>query len=153
MQRLTQASFRSFIISFLCIWLVAWAIVLPAEAVTQIKIIDLSYHVCPPEIGKGAVTSGGTTRAADCYLVTGTAVNSTNKTLYDADVFGRVYDATGNPAIQNRSRLGSIDQVPPGKSPFEIRISVPAGQPEPLQLKQFKATGFSSSVKFRLPGR
>lgn len=123
---------------------------LPAEAVTSIELTHLSYYPCPAKIGQGAVTSGGSAQAANCFFITGTAINPSGKPLYDADVFGRVYDATGNPAIQNRTRLGSIEAVPAGESPFKLRISVPAGQPEPLQLEQFKATGFSSPVTFKL---
>lgn len=55
----------------------------------------------------------------------------------DADVFGRIYDANGNPVLQNRTRVGTIDVIPPGISDFEIRISVPYNQPTPLQLEQF----------------
>jgi len=119
----------------------------PAYALTQLKLTDLNYELCPPEIGAGAVTSNGTTRPAQCFLVRGTVVNSTSKTVYDADVYGRIYDSTGNPVMQNRGRIGSIDVVPPGSSPFEVRISVPEGQPAPLQLKQFKSSGFSTPVK------
>jgi len=36
--------------------------------------------------------------------------------------------------MQNRTRLGSITEVPPGVSDFELRISVPANQPTPLKL-------------------
>ena len=75
------------------------------------------------------------------------ANNSTFKTVYDADIYGRIYDANNNPILQNRTRLGSIPEVPSGESDFELRISVPANQPEPLQLKQFKASGFSGMVR------
>jgi hypothetical protein len=37
--------------------------------------------------------------------------------------------------------------VPPGVSDFELRITVPANQPTPLQLKQFKASGFTGKVR------
>jgi hypothetical protein len=93
------------------------------------------------------VTSGGNTRAANCFIVTGKAENSTNKTVFDADIFGRIYDANNDPMIQNRTRLGSITEIPPGVSDFELRISVPANQPLPLQLKQFKAAGFTAQIR------
>lgn len=118
-----------------------------AFALTQIRLFDISYSECPEAIGKGAVTSGGTTMAANCFIVTGKAENATNKTVYDADVFGRIYDANNNPVMQNRTRIGSIDEVPPGVSDFSMRISVAANQPLPLQLKQFKAAGFSAQVR------
>lgn len=118
-----------------------------AEALTQIKITDVSYHDCPAELAKGAVTSGGVSQVANCFIVTGKAINGTKKPVYDADVFGRIYDANGDSVMQNRTRIGAIEEVPVGESNFEFRISVPANQPTPLQLKQFKAAGFSGMVR------
>ena len=118
----------------------------PVEALVQLKITDVSYKDCPPGVGEGSVTSGGSANPATCYLITGKTNNTSGKTVYDADVFGRVYDANNEPALQNRSRLGALAEVPPGVSEFELRISVPSNQPTPLKLKQFKATGFSSKV-------
>jgi hypothetical protein len=117
-----------------------------AQALVQIKITDISYKECPPGVGEGSVTSGGSALPATCYLITGKTNNTSGKTLYDADVFGRIYDANNEPALQNRTRLGALAEVPTGVSEFELRISVPSNQPTPLQLKQFKATGFSSKV-------
>lgn len=122
---------------------------LPAFASIPLKISDLSYSACPEEIGTGAVTSGGTSRPANCFIVVGTVSNATGKTAYDADIYGRIYDANRNPILENRTRLGAIERVPPGSHPFELRISVPANQPTPLILEQFKASGFSGSVKAR----
>lgn len=118
----------------------------PAEALIPIKITDIGYKDCPEGVGEGSVTSGGSALPATCYLITGKTNNTSGKTLYDADVFGRVYDANNEPALQNRTRLGALPEVPPGVSDFELRISVPSNQPTPLKLKQFKATGFSSKV-------
>ncbi|HLP91938.1 MAG TPA: biotin carboxylase [Nostocaceae cyanobacterium] len=125
----------------------SWVATPNATALTQIKLSDLSYHDCPPELSVGAVTSGGSGSAANCFIITGKAQNSTRKTVYDADIYGRIYDANNNPILQNRSRLGAIAEVPPGISDFELRISVPANQPTPLKLKQFKASGFSAIVR------
>jgi hypothetical protein len=118
-----------------------------ALALVQVELSDLSYAECPAEIGAGTVTSGGTSQEARCFLVTGTANNGTNKTVVNADIFGRIYDANNDSIMQNRTRLGSIEEIPPGKSTFELRISVPANQPTPLQLKQFKAAGFTGLVR------
>lgn len=118
----------------------------PALALTQIKLSEVTYHECPQELASGAVTSG-TTMAAHCFIVTGKAENASHKPVYDADIFGRIYDANNEPVMQNRTRLGLIAEVPPGVSNFEFRISVPANQPTPLQLKQFKAAGFSGQVR------
>ncbi len=126
--------------------LASWLISPSSEALTPIKLTDISYKDCPPEIAKGSVTSGGTSSPANCFLITGKAKNSSGKTVYDADVFGRIKDANGEPVLQNRSRVGSIPEVPPGVSDFEIRISVSENQPTPLKLEQFKASGFSGKV-------
>ncbi len=141
--------FRSLTVIILsCIIAVlSWVFTPPALALTQIKLSNISYQECPPELAAGAVTSGGTTMSASCFIVSGKAENNTNKTVYDADIFGRIYDANNNPTMQNRTRLGSIEQVPPGVSDFEFRISVPANQPLPLKLKQFKAAGFSAQIR------
>ncbi len=117
-----------------------------AWALTNIQLLDLSYKDCPPELAEGNVTSGGSSLPADCYIITGKAKNTSGKTVYDADVFGRILDANNEPALQNRSRVGSIPEVPPGVSNFEVRITVPAEQPTPLKLKKFKASGFTTKV-------
>ena len=127
--------------------IITWVFTPPALALTQIKLSDVTYHECPAELSKGAVTSGGTTMSANCFIVTGKAENNSRKLVYDADIFGRIYDANNDSVMQNRTRLGSIAEVPPGVSDFELRISVPANQPTPLKLKQFKAAGFSAQVR------
>lgn len=129
------------------LWVVSWVFTPVALALTQIQLSDLSYHECPPELAEGTVTAGGTTSLASCFIVTGKAENKSGKPVVNADIFGRIYDANGNPILQNRTRLGSIDEVPPGVSNFELRITVPANQPTPLQLKQFKASGFTGKVR------
>lgn len=137
------------LISFVIIGLIllsSWLIAPTAIAITSIQLSNISYKDCPPDLAEGNVTSGSSL-PANCFIVTGKAKNTTGKTLYDADVFGRIYDANGEPAMQNRTRLGSIAEVPPGVSDFEVRISVPANQPTPLKLEQFKASGFAGNVR------
>lgn len=129
-----------------CLLLSSFIITPPAEALVQMKVTDVSYKDCPPGVGEGSVTSGGSALPATCYLITGKTNNTSGKTLYDADVFGRIYDANNEPVLQNRTRLGALPEVPPGISEFELRISVPSNQPTPLKLKQFKATGFTTKV-------
>ncbi|MBD1924537.1 hypothetical protein H6F77_26230 [Microcoleus sp. FACHB-831] len=130
-----------------CLWMASWVLAPSAFALTQIQLSEISYHDCPPEFAQGAVTSSGSASAASCFIVTGVAENTSNKPVYNADIFGRIYDANGDSVMQNRTRLGAIEEVPVGKSNFELRISVPASQPKPLQLKQFKAAGFSGTVR------
>jgi hypothetical protein len=126
--------------------IISWVYTPSASALTQIKLTDVGYKECPPELAQGAVTSG-TTNAANCFIVTGKAENNSGKFVFDADVFGRIYDANNDSVMQNRTRLGSIAEIPAGVSEFNMRISVPANQPLPLQLKQFKAAGFSGQVR------
>ena len=139
---------RFLMVFFISISIFLSSCILPpsAEALVPIKITNVSYKECPAGVGEGSVTSGGSALPATCYLITGKTNNTSGKTVYDADVFGRVLDANNEPALQNRSRLGSLAEVPPGENDFELRISVPSNQPTPLKLKQFKATGFTSKV-------
>jgi hypothetical protein len=138
-------AFSIFAISCL-IGIFTWLSTPPALAVTQIKLFDLSYRDCPPEIAGGTVSNGDST-IANCFLIVGKAENTSGKMVVNADVFGRIYDAQGNSVMENRTRVGAIPEVPPGISDFEVHISVPANLSTPLQLKQFKATGFTGKVR------
>jgi hypothetical protein len=136
--------FFKIIIISICLSIATW--VPSVSAAVQVKLSDIGYGSCPPEISSNMVLGGGV-MSASCYLVSGTADNPKNQTVYNADVFGRVYDANGNDAMPERTRLGAIAEIPPGKSNFEITISVPAEMSEPLSLKQFKASGFTGKVR------
>jgi hypothetical protein len=140
--------FRAFIVVIVSslFWLLGWIITPTALALTQIQLFNLSYKDCSAEFAEGNVTSGGSSDPANCFMVMGKAKNPSGKTVYDADVFGRIYDANGEPILQNRGRIGSISEIPAGVSDFEVRISVPANQPTPLKLEQFKASGFAGTV-------
>lgn len=127
------------------LWLLSgWG--LTAEALTPIELSDVTYSPCPPEYAEGMVAAGSI-QEANCFLITGKAMNRSGKPVLDVDIFGRIFDADDNPVMQNRTRLGGIPEVLPGESDFAIRISVAANQPEPLQLKQFKASGFTGMVR------
>ncbi|MDJ0724835.1 MAG: hypothetical protein QNJ38_06965 [Prochloraceae cyanobacterium] len=130
-----------FLLSVIGLWISPDAL-----ALTQIKLTDLDYHECPVELSRGNVTSGELT-PANCFIITGKANNTSGKNVVDADVYGRIYDANNNSVYENRGRVGTIEEVPPGVSDFEIRISVAANQPTPLKLKQFKASGFAGRVR------
>ncbi len=129
----------------LLIGMMTWFWMPPALAAIQLKVSDIGYKDCPPELAEGAVSSFSSQKA-NCFLITGTVNNTSGKYIYDADVFGRIYDANDNRVMQNRTRLGGIDEVPLGKREFEIRISVPTNLKLPLQLKQFKASGFAGRI-------
>ena len=145
MSRLIKFKFLAVSIACL-VWLAGFAIAPAAWALTQIPLSDISYHECPADLAEGAITAGSS-MPANCFIVTGKAENKTGKPIHNADIFGRILDANDDPVIQNRTRLGSIDEVPPGFSTFELRISVPVNQPTPLKLKQFKASGFTGTVR------
>ena len=129
-----------------CLSLLSWLITPSADALVQIQLSDLSYTNCPEEMSEGLVTPGGST-AANCFLIVGKALNKSGKPVLNADIYGFIYDANDDPVMQNRGRLGSIEEAPPGSSDFEIQISVPANQPTPLKLKRFKASGFTGQVR------
>lgn len=122
------------------------AITPSASATVQIKLTDLTYEPCTGDAGKNMVLGGGV-MSAKCYLVKGIASNPSGKVVYNADIFGRIYDANGNDAMPERTRLGAVDEIPAGKSNFQLMIAIPAEQPEPLDLKQFKASGFAGKVR------
>jgi hypothetical protein len=144
-----MTGFRILLVSFLTsiFWLTSFYLAPIANASTPIKLSNLSYTSCPSEITEGAYVGSGDMGANNCFLVRGKANNASGKAVVDADVFGRIYDANGNSAMENRGRIGTIPEVPPGVSDFEIRISVSANQPTPLTLKQFKASVFASKVR------
>lgn len=128
------------------IWLSSSIVTPPAAAMTSIKLSNLSYEPCAGNEAAGSVTSGDL-RPVSCYTIKGKAKNISGKTVVDADVFGRIYDANDNSTFENRGRIGTIEEVPPGISDFAIRVSVPANQPTPLKLKNFKASGFAGKVR------
>jgi hypothetical protein len=127
-------------------WLGSWVIMPSATALTSISLSNLSYEPCAGDETAGSVSSGDL-RPTSCYTIKGKAKNISGKTVVDADVFGRIYDANDNSTYENRGRIGTIEEVPPGVSDFAFRISVPANQPTPLKLKNFKASGFAEKVR------
>ncbi|PSB08550.1 hypothetical protein C7B62_16450 [Pleurocapsa sp. CCALA 161] len=128
------------------LWLGSCVITPPATAMTSISLSNLSYEPCAGDEADGSVASGDL-RPASCYIIKGKAKNISGKTVVDADVFGRIYDANDNSTFENRGRIGTIEEVPPGVSNFAFRVSVPANQPTPLKLKNFKASGFAEKVR------
>jgi hypothetical protein len=145
---LSRVSWFGSILCCVCLcWILSLAIAPAAQALTQIRLFDVGYQDCPEELAAGAVTSGGNARPAHCFLIVGKAENTSGKPVVNADIFGRIFDANGDSIMQNRGRLGSVEEIPPGISEFQMRISVPANQPEPLALKQFKAAGFTGKVR------
>lgn len=113
----------------------------------SLDLKDLQVVSCPDTPEYSNMTSSGGSREVDCYLVEGTVVNTSQHEIYNADVFGRIYDANRNDVMPERTRLGAIDLVPVGESTFNIRISVSPDNAQPLVLEQFRAAGFTGTVR------
>jgi hypothetical protein len=86
---------------------------------------------------------------AACLLLRGEVTNPGRKPVVDTDVFAQILDASGEPVLPNRSRVGSIGDVPPGRSSFALRLAVPAGTPGPFRVTSAKARGFKAPVRTR----
>jgi hypothetical protein len=86
---------------------------------------------------------------ASCYALRGVVINPGRRTVFDTDVFARIIDASGEPVLPNRTRVGSIGDIPPGRSEFALRLAVPAGTPGPFAVRNVKARGFSAPVRTR----
>ncbi len=144
LKKLLQVCKATVLSLLLCICTFAFST--DAWASVQIKLTNLTYGPCPGDSGKNMVLGGGV-MSAKCYLIKGNASNPSGKVVYNADVFGRIYDANGNDAMPERGRLGAVEEISAGNSDFQIMVAVPAEQPEPLELKQFKASGFAGKVR------
>jgi hypothetical protein len=131
------------IVLAICLWC---SFAANAWALTPIKLTNPTYAPCPADLAQGTVTSRNS-QPAKCFIVSATAKNDTSKPVYDADVFGRIYDANGDTVFENRGRIGTVNEIPPGESVISVRITVSENQPEPLQLEQFKATGFANQIR------
>ena len=86
---------------------------------------------------------------ASCYVLSGDVENSGSRAIVDTDVYARILDASGEPVLQNRTRVGSIGDVEPGSQSFALRISVPAGTPGPFDVRNPRARGFNAPVRTR----
>ena len=129
--------------------LIIGALVLPAPAwAADLQVSELSIEPCPAE-DIGAQPELRRPAGASCYALRGSVVNPTRKPVVDTDVFALIVDSSGEPVLQNRTRVGSIGDVPPGTSTFALRLSVPAGTPGPLSFRNVKARGFSAPVRSR----
>lgn len=136
------------------LWALALALVVgwPGAALaTDLAVDDLSLSPCPaadvgrqPDLGRPA--------AASCYALRGIVINPGRQPVVDTDVYGRILDASGEPVLPNRTRLGSIGDVSPGRSPFALRLAIPAGTPGPFVARSVKARGFRAPVRTRASG-
>ncbi len=124
-------------------------VLVPAGAwASDLVVQEIRLEPCP-EADVGAQPEQKRPSGASCYALRGEVVNPGKRPVVDTDVFAQILDSSGEPVLQNRSRVGSIGDVPPGVSTFALRLSVPAGTPGPLQVSHAKAKGFSAPVRTR----
>ncbi len=119
----------------------------PAWA-ADLQVREVTLEPCPAD-DVGAQPELRTPTGASCYALRGVVMNSGRKPVVDTDVFALILDASGEPVLQNRTRVGSIGDVPPGDSDFALRLAVPMGTPGPLSFRNVKARGFSAPVRMR----
>jgi len=123
------------------------AVAAPAWAASLV-VSEVSLEPCPAE-DVGSQPQLRRPSGASCYALRGAVTNPGKKPVVDTDVFAQILDASGEPVLQNRSRVGSIGDVPPGRSTFALRLAVPAGTPGPFTFSNVKARGFNAPVRTR----
>jgi hypothetical protein len=114
----------------------------------DLAVNGVSLEPCPAD-DPGAQPDLRRLGGASCYALRGTVTNPRSQPVIDTDVFAVITDGSGEPVLQNRTRVGSIGDVPPGESPFALRLAVPAGTPGPLRVRNAKARGFNAPVRVR----
>ena len=120
----------------------------PGAFAAGLTVHDVSLDPCPAE-DVGAQPQLKRPSGASCFVLRGSVDNPGRKTVFDTDVFAQILDASGEPVLQNRSRVGSIGDVEQGTSTFALRLAVPAGTPGPFTFSNVKARGFSAPVRTR----
>jgi hypothetical protein len=119
----------------------------PAWA-ADLLVSDVHLEPCPAE-DAGSQPELRRPAGASCYALRGTVTNPGRQAVVDTDVFALILDSSGEPVLPNRSRVGSIGDVPPGDSQFALRLAVPAGTPGPFVVRNPRARGFKAPVRTR----
>jgi hypothetical protein len=117
----------------------------------EVAFKDVRVEPCPQaQGGKESVvsTNDQSNQPARCYRLMGTAVNPGKADAKDVDVFGRVTDANGTPALTRR-RIGSIEQIPAGTHPVSLDFFVPESAKAPLTVQITRAAGFTQESRPR----
>ena len=128
--------------------LAAWQWLPGPAAAADLQVSEVLLEPCPAD-DPGSQSGMRRPAGASCYALRGVVTNPGRRAVVDTDVFARILDASGEPVLPNRTRLGSIGDVPPGASPFALRLAVPAGTPGPFQVSKVRARGFSAPVRSR----
>ena len=115
---------------------------------TDLGVRDVVLEPCPAG-DVGAQPELRRPTGASCFALRGVVTNPSRNPVVDTDVFALIVDSSGEPVLQNRTRVGSIGDVPPGDSDFALRLAVPAGTPGPISFRNVKARGFKAPVRTR----
>jgi hypothetical protein len=119
----------------------------PAWA-AELQVSQVRIEPCPAK-DAGSQPELRRPSGASCYALRGKVTNPGRQPVVDTDVFALILDSSGEPVLPNRSRVGSIGDVPPGDSEFALRLAVPAGTPGPFVVRNARARGFKAPVRTR----
>jgi hypothetical protein len=114
----------------------------------DLLVSDVRLEPCPSQ-DAGSQPELRRPTGASCYALRGLVTNPGRQPVVDTDVFALILDSSGEPVLPNRSRVGSIGDVPPGDSEFALRLAVPAGTPGPFVVRNARARGFKAPVRSR----
>lgn len=117
-------------------------------AAAELRVEAIQLAPCPTG-PVGAASPGAKSVGASCFALRGEVINPTDHAVVDTDLFAVILDSSGEPVLPNRSRVGSLGDVPPGRSSFAVRLAVPTGTPGPFHVGQVKARGFKAPVRTR----
>ena len=78
----------------------------PAWA-ADLQVSEVRLEPCPAE-DAGSQPELRRPSGASCYALRGTVTNPGRQPVIDTDVFALILDSSGEPALPNRSRVGSI---------------------------------------------
>ena len=121
----------------------------PPALAADLEVSEVRLERCPAD-DVGSQPDLDRPAGASCYALRGVVLNAGKRAVIDTDVFAQILDASGEPVLPNRTRVGSIGDVPPGRSNFALRLAVPAGTPGPFSVRNAKARGFSAPVRTRV---
>ena len=117
----------------------------PAGA-AELNLTNLTLEPCSV-VDPGNQPDFARPMGATCYVLRGEVENPGRKPVVDTDMFARILDASGEPILPNRTRVGSIGDVVPGVQTFGLRLAVPAGTPGPFEIRNPRARGFMAPVR------
>ena len=120
----------------------------PPAWAADLQVSEVRLEPCPAE-DAGSQPELRRPSGASCYALRGLVSNPGRQPVVDTDVFALILDSSGEPVLPNRSRVGSIGDVPPGDSEFALRLAVPAGTPGPFVVRNARARGFKAPVRMR----